>query len=160
LGALTLEFAAERQRLEGRIERLRAQHTDAVQDKSAVENKSRRLAKRLVAAEAEKEDLMHQLAEERRDTNKACVEAQSAQAEAKLARAEASLARQRPRRWRRGSAACATAWTRQKPRCVRRSSGRIRSSWTGTESWVRGPCPSKCPVRRWASASLDGCRRS
>jgi hypothetical protein len=29
-GALTSEFAAERQRLEGRIERLRAQHTDAV----------------------------------------------------------------------------------------------------------------------------------
>jgi hypothetical protein len=56
-GALTSEFTAERQRLEGRIERLRAQHTDAVRDKSAVENKSRRLAKRLAAAEAEKEDL-------------------------------------------------------------------------------------------------------
>jgi hypothetical protein len=35
------------------------------------------------------------LAEERRDANKACVEAQSAQAEAKLARAKDSLARQR-----------------------------------------------------------------
>jgi hypothetical protein len=31
-GALTSEFAAERQRLEGRIERLRAQHTDAIRD--------------------------------------------------------------------------------------------------------------------------------
>jgi len=90
-GALTSEFAAERQRLEGRIERLRAQHTDAVRDKSAAENKSHRLE----AAEAEKEDLRHRLAEERRDANKACVEAQSAQAEAKLARAEDSLARQR-----------------------------------------------------------------
>jgi hypothetical protein len=49
----------------------------------------------LAATEAEKEDLRRQLAEERRDANKACAEAQSAQAEAKLARLEASLARQR-----------------------------------------------------------------
>jgi chromosome segregation ATPase len=89
-GALTSEFAAERQRLEGRIERLRAQHTDAVRDKSAAENKSHRLA----AAEAKKEDLRRQLAPERRDANKACAEAQFVQAKAKLARAEASLAHQ------------------------------------------------------------------
>jgi hypothetical protein len=38
-GALTSEFAAERQRLEGRIERLLAQHTDAVRDKSAAEKR-------------------------------------------------------------------------------------------------------------------------
>jgi chromosome segregation ATPase len=94
-GALSLEFAAKRQRLEGRIERLRAQHVDAVQDKSAAENKSHGLAERLAAAEAAKEDLRRRLAEERRDANKACAEAQSAQAEAKLARAEASLTRQR-----------------------------------------------------------------
>jgi FKBP-type peptidyl-prolyl cis-trans isomerase len=67
---------------------------DAVRDKSAAENKSRRLTERLAAAEAEKEDLRRQLAEERRDANRACAEAQAAQAEAKLARAEASLARQ------------------------------------------------------------------
>ena len=47
------------------------------------------------AAEAEKEDLRRRLAEERRDANKACAEAQFAQAEAKLAQTEASLARQR-----------------------------------------------------------------
>jgi hypothetical protein len=76
---------------QGRIEGLRAQHTDAVRDMSATENKSRRLA----AAEAEKEDLRRQLTEERRDANKACAKVQSAQAEAKLARAEASLACQR-----------------------------------------------------------------
>jgi hypothetical protein len=34
-GALTSEFATERRRLEGRIERLRTQHTEAVRDKSA-----------------------------------------------------------------------------------------------------------------------------
>jgi vacuolar-type H+-ATPase subunit D/Vma8 len=60
-----------------------------------VENKSRRLTERLAATEAEKEDLRRQLAEERKDANRACAEAQAAQAEAKLARAEASLARQR-----------------------------------------------------------------
>jgi hypothetical protein len=74
-GTLTSEFTAERQRLEGRIERLWAQHTDAVRDKLAAENKSRRLTERLVAAEAEKEDLRHRLAEERKDANRACAEA-------------------------------------------------------------------------------------
>jgi hypothetical protein len=94
-GALTSEFAAERQRLEGKIERLRAQHVDAIRDKSAAENKSRRLSERLAATEAEKADLRRQLVEERRDANKAYAEVQSTQAEDKLARAEASLARQR-----------------------------------------------------------------
>jgi phage shock protein A len=56
-GALTLEFAAERQQLEGRIERLQAQHTEAVQDKSAAENNSRKLKEKLTAMDAEKEDL-------------------------------------------------------------------------------------------------------
>jgi chromosome segregation ATPase len=75
-GSLTSELAAE-------VERLRAQHADAVRKKSAVESKSRRLTERMAAAEAEKGDLQRQLVEERRDANKA-----------KLARAEASLARQ------------------------------------------------------------------
>jgi hypothetical protein len=87
-GALTSEFAVK-------IERLRAQHTDAVWEKSTVENKSYRLTERLAAAEAEKGDLRCQFAEERRDMNKAIADAQAAQAEAKLAWAEASLARQR-----------------------------------------------------------------
>ena len=87
-GALTLEFAAE-------IEHLRTQHTDAVREKSAAENKSRRLTERLAAAEAEKGDLRRQLVEERRDANKACADVQATQTEAKLARAEASLAHQR-----------------------------------------------------------------
>jgi chromosome segregation ATPase len=87
-GALTSEFAAE-------IERLRALHTDAVREKSAADNKSRRLTERLAPAEAENGDLRRQLVEERRDANKAIADAQAAQAEAKLAWAEASLARQR-----------------------------------------------------------------
>jgi hypothetical protein len=41
-------------RLEGRIERLRTQHTEAVRDKLAAENKSRNLMDKLSAAEAEK----------------------------------------------------------------------------------------------------------
>ena len=92
--ALTSEFAAERQRLEGRIERLRAQHTEAVRDKSAAENKSHRLMEKLAVAEAKKDDLSRQLAAERKDTNRAYAEVQAAQTEAKLACAEASLARQ------------------------------------------------------------------
>jgi hypothetical protein len=46
----------------------------------------------MAAVEAEKVDLRHQLAEERRDANRAYAEAQAAQAEAKLVRAEGSLA--------------------------------------------------------------------
>jgi hypothetical protein len=86
-GALTSEFAVE-------IERLGAQHTNVVREKSAAENKSRRLTERLAVAEVEKGDLWRQLVEERRDANKAIVDGQAAQAEAKLAWAEASLARQ------------------------------------------------------------------
>jgi hypothetical protein len=41
--ALTSQFVSERRRLEGRIERLRTQHSKAVRDKSADENKSRNL---------------------------------------------------------------------------------------------------------------------
>jgi chromosome segregation ATPase len=94
-GALTSEFAAERQRLEGTIECLRMQHAEAVRDRSAAENKSRRLMEKLSAAEAEKEDLGHRLAAEKKDTDRACAEAQATRAEAKLARAEANLACQR-----------------------------------------------------------------
>jgi chromosome segregation ATPase len=87
-GALTSEFATE-------IKRLRAQHTDAVWEKSAAKNKSRRLTERLAAVEAKRGDLRRQLVEERRDANKAIADAQAAQAEAKLAWVEASLASQR-----------------------------------------------------------------
>jgi chromosome segregation ATPase len=93
--ALTSEFAAERRRLEGRIERLRTQHTEAVRDKSAAKNKSRNLMDKLSAAEAEKEELGRWLATEKEDADKACAEAQVARADAKLARADASLALQR-----------------------------------------------------------------
>jgi hypothetical protein len=114
-GALTSKFAAERQRLEGRNERLRAQHTEAVRDKSAAENKSRRLKEKLAAAEAEKGDISRQLAAERKDANRACAEALAAQTEAKLAHAEAVSLANAPRRWKRASAACATAWTKRRP---------------------------------------------
>jgi hypothetical protein len=68
VGALTVEFAAE-------VKRLRAQHVDAVQEKSAAESKSRRLTEKLAAMEAEKGELRHQLVEERREANKAIVDA-------------------------------------------------------------------------------------
>jgi hypothetical protein len=91
-GALTADVSAE-------VERLRAQHADAVREKSAAESKNRRLAEKVAALEAEKTDLRRQLAEERREANEAIVEAQAAQAVAKLARAEGSLASQRVKEW-------------------------------------------------------------
>jgi chromosome segregation ATPase len=87
-GALTADVYAE-------VERLRAQHADAVREKSAAESKSRRLAEKVAALEAERTDLRRQLVEERREVNQAIAEAQAAQAAAKLARAEGSLASQR-----------------------------------------------------------------
>jgi hypothetical protein len=49
-GALTADVAAE-------VERLRAQHADAVREKSAAKSKNRRLAEKVAALEAEKTDL-------------------------------------------------------------------------------------------------------
>jgi hypothetical protein len=57
------------------VERLRAQHADAVREKSATESKSRRLAEKVAALEAERTDLRRQLVEERREANQAIVEA-------------------------------------------------------------------------------------
>jgi chromosome segregation ATPase len=91
-GPLTADVAAE-------VERLRAQHADAVREKSAAESKNRRLAEKVAALEAEKTDLRCQLVEERREANQAIAEEQAAQAEAKVARAEGSLASQRAEEW-------------------------------------------------------------
>jgi hypothetical protein len=66
-----------------------------VREKSAAESKNRRLSEKVAAMEAERTDLRRQLAEERREANKAIADAHAAQAEAKVARVEGSLARQR-----------------------------------------------------------------
>jgi hypothetical protein len=95
LGALTSEFAAERRRLEGRIERLRMQHTEAARDKSATENKSRNLLEKLSVAEKEREYLIRRLAEEKEGAEKTRAEAQAACAEAEAMRAEAELSLKR-----------------------------------------------------------------
>jgi hypothetical protein len=78
------------------VERLRAQHADAVREKSAAESKSRRLAEKVAALEAERTDLRRQLVEERREANQPIAEAQAA---AKLARVEGSLVSQRAEEW-------------------------------------------------------------
>jgi hypothetical protein len=84
-GALTADVCAE-------VERLWAQHADAVREKSAADSKCRKLAKKVAALEGERTDLRRQLVEERREANQAIAKAQ---AEAKLARVEGSLASQR-----------------------------------------------------------------
>ena len=153
-GALTLEFSAERRRLEGRIERLRTQHTEVVRDKSAAENKSRNLLEKLSAAEAEKEDLGRRLAAEREDAEKARAEAQAARVEASLALKRATDA-ESGQRSLRGYVDKAEASTP-----ALGSTEHTRCSWTRTVSLVREPPPSTHSAKRWASASSGGCRRS
>jgi hypothetical protein len=84
-GALIADVSAE-------VERLRAQHADAVREKSAADSKCRKLAEKVAALEGKRTDLRRQLVEERREANQAIAKAQ---AEAKLARVEGSLASQR-----------------------------------------------------------------
>jgi hypothetical protein len=67
-GALTADVSIE-------VERLRAQHADAVREKSAEESKSHKLAEKVAALEAERTDLWCQLVEERREANQAIAEA-------------------------------------------------------------------------------------
>jgi hypothetical protein len=74
-GALTAVVSAE-------VERLRAQHVDAVREKSAADSKCRKLAEKVGTLEGERTELRRQLAEERREANQALAKAQSAQAEA------------------------------------------------------------------------------
>ena len=66
-GALTADVSAE-------VERLRAQHADAVREKSTTESKNCRLAEKVAALEAEKTDLRCQLVEERKEANQAIAE--------------------------------------------------------------------------------------
>jgi chromosome segregation ATPase len=91
-GALTAVVSAE-------VERLRAQHADAVREKSAADSKCRKLAEKVAALEGERTDLQRQLVEESREPNQALAKAQSAQAEANLAWVEGSLASQRAEEW-------------------------------------------------------------
>jgi hypothetical protein len=91
-GVLTADVAAE-------VENLRAQHADAVLDKSAAESKNRRLAEKVATLEAEKTDLRRRLAEKRREANQAVAEAQATQAEAKVVLVKGSLASQRNEEW-------------------------------------------------------------
>ena len=51
------------------VERLRAQHADAVREKSVADNKCRKLAEKVAALEGERMDLQRQLVEERREAN-------------------------------------------------------------------------------------------
>jgi chromosome segregation ATPase len=67
-GALTTDVSAE-------VERLRAQHADAVREKSAADSKYRKLADKVAALEGERMDLRRQLVEERREANQAMAKA-------------------------------------------------------------------------------------
>jgi hypothetical protein len=88
-GGLTTDVSAE-------VERLRAQHADAVREKSTADSKCRKLVEKVAALEGERTDLRRQLLEERREANQAIAKAQ---AKANLARVEGSLANQRAEEW-------------------------------------------------------------
>jgi chromosome segregation ATPase len=152
-GALTAVVSAE-------VERLRAQHADAVREKSPADSKCRKLAEKVAALEGERTDLRRQLAEERREANEAFAKAQSAQAEANLARVEGSLARQRAEEWEERFNALQTRVERVEARRARRLSGRANSLWTRTTSWARGPLTLKCQNKSPDFAASSGCRRS
>jgi cell division septum initiation protein DivIVA len=72
----------ERRRLEGKIKRLRMQHTEAVRDKSVAENKSQNLMDKMAALEKENEYLGHWLNDEKDVAVEAKMEAETARAEA------------------------------------------------------------------------------
>jgi DNA repair exonuclease SbcCD ATPase subunit len=57
------------------VERLRAQHAEAVREKSAADSKCRKLAEKVAALEGEITELRRQLAEERREANQALAKA-------------------------------------------------------------------------------------
>jgi hypothetical protein len=57
------------------VERLRAQHADAVREKSAADSKYHKLADKVAALEGERMDLRRQLVEERREANQAMAKA-------------------------------------------------------------------------------------
>jgi hypothetical protein len=152
-GALTSEFSAERRRLEGRIERLRMQHTKVVRDKLAVENRSCNLLEKLTAAEADKEDLSRRLAEEREGAEKA-------RAEAKAVRAEASLALKHATDVESGLKSLGSYAEKTEASTHAGLTERTRCSWTRTAS---SACETPLlinPVKRSASSSSSGFRRS
>ena len=60
------------------VERLRAQHAEAVREKSVADSKCRKLAEKVVVLEGERTELRRQLAEERREANQTLAKAQSA----------------------------------------------------------------------------------
>jgi hypothetical protein len=70
-GALTAVVSAE-------VERLRAQHAEAVREKSAADSKCRKLAEKVAVLEGKRTELRCQLAEERREANQTLAKAQSA----------------------------------------------------------------------------------
>jgi 3-phenylpropionate/cinnamic acid dioxygenase small subunit len=55
-GALTSQLVSERKQLEGRVERLRTQHTEAIKDKSTAKNKNQNLLEKVSTLEKEKEE--------------------------------------------------------------------------------------------------------
>jgi hypothetical protein len=78
----TSQLRSERRWLEGKIERLRMQHVEAIRDKSTTENKSRNLLDKVVEHEKENEDLGRRLNDEKDAIAEAKMEAETTHTEA------------------------------------------------------------------------------
>jgi site-specific recombinase len=110
--------------------------------------------------EAKRADLRCQLAEERREANKAVADAQAAQAEAKVARVEGSLARQRAEELEaRLNTLCnrvdkAEASMHAE---VERTHAQFVDAYRELGSRT---ADFECLAKKWAFAFLNGCRRS
>jgi uncharacterized protein (DUF3084 family) len=86
----TSQLRSERKQLEGKIECLRMQHTEAIRDKSAAENKSRNLFDKVMTLEKENEELGHRLNDEKDAAAEVKTEAESARTEAQATRKRAA----------------------------------------------------------------------
>jgi membrane protein involved in colicin uptake len=79
---VTSQLRPERKRLEGKIQHLQMQHTEAIRDKSAAENKSRDLLDKVTTPEKENEDIGRQLNDEKEVAAEVKTKAESARVEA------------------------------------------------------------------------------
>jgi hypothetical protein len=86
----TSQLRSERKWLEGKVERLCMQHTEAVRDNSVAENKSQNLLYKVTVLEKENEDLDRRLNDEKDTAAEAKIEAKSACAEAQATRKRAA----------------------------------------------------------------------
>jgi hypothetical protein len=143
----TSQLCFERKWLEGKVERLCMQHTEAIRDKSAAKNKSRNLLDKVTVLEKENEDLDCRLNDDKDTAAEAKTEAESACAEVQATRKRAAeleleVKSMRTLQERTESATCAV-WTEH-----------THFLWMRTTTWVW-----KLPLRQVGRGGGDSFSR-